>query len=366
MLKRFVSGKNFLYTQNNQHAFGFTNALYILGTPEENYLPDAVVCVPYSYKNNILNKTHSAISFYPVEKQIVLTDQEDLSEVQASQNCIPFKSLTTKAEYLKRVASLKKHIQRGDIYEINFCMEFVAENVSIDPFSVFHALNKLGSPPYAALARFNNTYIISASPELFLHKQGSRLITKPIKGTCKRGGDEASDLLLKQNLQNSLKEQTENVMIVDVARNDFSILAQKASVEVPALFAIESFKTVHQMVSTVSCRLKHEVTFKDIIHANFPMPSMTGAPKIRAMELIDSHEQFSREIYSGTLGYIDSKGDFTLSVLIRTLVYDTANKTLSFAVGSAITHLCDPEEEYQECLLKAEALLKSVNGIIAQ
>lgn len=364
MLQDKVAGKNFLYTLRNNHSSGFINALYVLGGRKTSYIPNSVIYIPYSHKNNILNTNNPPLIYYQVEECIPVKENEWHIGKDALPESIRFKSLTTKSEYLKRTASLKKHIQRGDIYEINFCLEFIAHDVSINPFEVFQKLNNLSKAPYAALAKLEDVYIMSASPELFLKKQGNTLITKPIKGTSKRYRDSDTDNRSKKELGNSIKEQTENVMVVDVARNDFSRIAEKGSVRVPALFNVETYQTVHQLVSTVTCELKQNTSFAEIIHANFPMPSMTGAPKIRAMELIDSHEQFKREVYSGTLGYIDEAGDFTISVLIRSLVYDSKTKTLRFAVGSAITHLCNPEEEYNECLLKAQALLKAVNGTI--
>ncbi len=343
---------NFLITLNNDHPEGFENSFYELGNVTDHFGENSITLITYDQHQQ----------FYPVKTKRHFT----IGELKGKETSLPLKldTLTNKQEYIKRVNALKHHIQIGDIYEINFCVEFDAKEVEIDPVSVFLKLNELAKAPYAALAKLDDTYIISASPELFLKRKGDLLITKPIKGTAKRSSDVHEDENLKQQLHLSLKERTENVMIVDVSRNDLSILAQRATVTVPKLYTIETYKTVHQMVSTVQCKLKPEQTFENIIAATFPMPSMTGAPKIRAMQLIEEFEQFKRKEYSGTLGYIDENGDLTLSVLIRTLVYNTKTKRLSFAVGSAITHLCDPEKEYDECLLKAKALLKAINGSI--
>jgi para-aminobenzoate synthetase component 1 len=199
---------------------------------------------------------------------------------------------------------------------------------------------------------------------LFLKRNGSRLITKPIKGTARRGKGREEDERLKEELHNSIKERTENVMAVDVARNDLSVIASRGSVNVNRLYNIETFETVHQMVSTVSCELKDAVGFDDIIGATFPMASMTGAPKASAMKFIDELEDFERKNYSGAMGFIDGSGDFELSVNIRSIFYNRETKSLSIAVGGAITHLSDPQREYDECLLKASALLKALNGKI--
>lgn len=289
---------------------------------------------------------------------------EMLQQVQHDkENKIEIKPTITKEEYLAKVAALKQHIQQGDIYEINYCITFEAKDAEIDPIHVFNKLNAISKASYAALVKLDKQWIISSSPELFLSKHNNKLFTKPIKGTAKRGKTFEEDEQLKQLLQNSLKEQTENVMIVDVARNDLSRIATKGSVKVDKLFDIETYEQVHQMVSTVSCELKQDITFNDIIHATFPMASMTGAPKIKAMELIDTYELYNRGAYSGAVGYINSNGDFDLNVLIRSIFYDEEKKYLSFSVGSAITAMCNPEEEYEECLLKAKAMMQVLNEL---
>ncbi len=294
--------------------------------------------------------------FIDVEKEINF-DEIIFDDIKPLQT-INIKATVTKEDYIKNVNALKHHIQQGDIYEINYCMTFEAFDVSIDPLSIYQKLNAISNAPYSALAKFDKQYIISSSPELFLTKKGNTLITKPIKGTAKRGLTEDEDVAIKESLRLNLKERTENVMIVDVVRNDLSRIAKKGSVTVKKLCDIESYQQVHQMVSTVSCDLKDNTSFNDIIQATFPMASMTGAPKIRAMQLIDDYEVYNRGPYSGALGYIDEKGDFDLSVLIRSIFYDDKTHYLSFTVGSAITALCNPEDEYEECMLKAKAMMQ--------
>ena len=273
-------------------------------------------------------------------------------------------SSISKEAYLDKVVKLKEHIQLGNIYEINYCIQFLSEQINISPLNIFFKLIELTKAPYTALVKLNNDFIISASPELFLKKVGNKLSSKPIKGTIKRGITEHEDDELKNYLHNSIKERTENVMAVDVSRNDLSIIAQRGSVNVNKLYNIESFETVHQMVSTVSCLIKPEISFHEIIDATFPMASMTGAPKLRAMTLIDEFENFERNYYSGAMGIIDSEGNYTLSVIIRSIFYNIKTQKLSIAVGGAITYLSDPEKEYEECLLKANALLKVLDAKI--
>ena len=271
-------------------------------------------------------------------------------------------SKTPKARYLQTVRELLAEIQQGNIYEINYCMEFYRESVKTNPLEVFVKLDKFAGAPYTALVKLGDEHIISASPELFLRKQGGDLYTKPIKGTAKRDADPERDKELKENLFNSLKERTENVMAVDVARNDLSQVATRGSVHVNKLYNIESYENVHQMVSTVSCKLQPAAGFEDIIKATFPMASMTGAPKISAMDLTDRREDFNRGFYSGAMGFIDNKGDFELWVVIRSVFYNSGTKRLSIAVGGAITYLSEPLTEYRECLLKAKNMMSALNA----
>ena len=313
--------------------------------------------IPYS--NPTVRKV--ACFFYEMEKaeNFVLD-----SATKSPRHEIILEAATSKKDYLQKLVYLKTQIQKGNIYEINYCMEFFSENAEIDPVSVYHKLNDLTKAPYSSLVKTGDDYIISASPELFLKKENDTLYTKPIKGTAKRGKTKEEDTTIKFNLFHNVKERTENVMAVDVARNDLSVIAKRGSVKVNKLYNIETYETVHQMVSTVSCELKDNLKFEEIISSTFPMASMTGAPKISAMKFIDETENFERNYYSGAMGIIDEKNNFELSVNIRSIFYNRKTKRLSIAVGSAITHLCDPEKEYEECLLKAEALLKALNARI--
>jgi para-aminobenzoate synthetase component 1 len=262
----------------------------------------------------------------------------------------------TKQEYLDAFHEIKRHILRGDIYEINYCQEFFATDTRIDPTTIFEKLNVAAEAPFSAFCRLNDHYILSSSPERFLRKKGNELITQPIKGTIKRSTDKIEDEELKNRLRNDRKEQNENVMIVDLVRNDLSRLAKKGTVQVDELFGIYSFRQVHQMVSTVSCELKDNITISDILRATFPMGSMTGAPKVSAMRLIEQFENTKRGLYSGAIGYIDPDGNFDFSVVIRSILYNASEQYLSFMTGSAITSKAEAGQEYEECLLKAKAM----------
>jgi para-aminobenzoate synthetase component 1 len=275
---------------------------------------------------------------------------------------IKFSARTNKENYLKNVVKIKSLLQQGEIYEMNYCQEYFAENIKINnPFEMYFKLNNITKAPFSAFLNTENHQVFCGSPERFLQKKGNKLISQPIKGTAARGNSEKEDLANKETLQNKQKERSENIMIVDLVRNDFSKIAQKNSVTVDELCAIYSFETVHQMISTVSCEVKENTSFTDIIRASFPMGSMTGAPKLNAMKYIDELEDFSRGIYAGSIGYIEPNGDFDFNVIIRSLVFNKEDKYLSCAVGGAITILSEPEEEYAECQTKIGKIINAFN-----
>lgn len=270
-------------------------------------------------------------------------------------------SRVDKVDYIEAVRSIKEHIQYGDVYEMNYCIEHYAENVAIDPALVFKKLNQNNPAPFSCFCKCDGKYLISASPERFLKKTGSKVISQPMKGTIKRGADEAEDIELKTQLRVSEKERAENVMIVDLVRNDLSKTAKPKSVEVEELFGVYTFPQVHQMISTVKAQAKEDVHPVDIIKSAFPMGSMTGAPKVRAMQLIEEFEITKRGLFSGSVGYFTPEGDFDLNVVIRSIVFNSENKYLSFMTGGAITINSDPDKEYEECKLKAQALIEALS-----
>lgn len=261
----------------------------------------------------------------------------------------------SKSEYIEKINEIKKHIQRGDIYEMNFCFDFYAENVDINPFSIFEKLYGISKAPFSSLTKIDDLYLICCSPERFIKKEGDKIISQPMKGTAPRNADPVIDEENKNRLLHSKKEQNENVMIVDLVRNDLSKIATNGSVKVEELFGVKSFATVHQMISTIQC-INDDKNLVEMLEATFPMGSMTGAPKKKVLELINEYEKNARGIYSGTIGILEENGDFDLAVIIRSIVYDAKNKYLSFSVGSAITAGCDAEMEYEECLLKAQTM----------
>ena len=267
---------------------------------------------------------------------------------------VQWQAKTSQSQYLENIEAIKRHIVDGDFYEMNHCIAFTATS-EIDPYQAFLALNAIAPAPFASFVKDGDRYLLCASPERFIGLKNGTLYSQPIKGTRKRSHDER-DAERVSELRNSEKDRAENVMIVDLVRNDMSRVCDAGSVVVPELCEVYTFSHVHQLISTVEGRLKHGMGLKDILHATFPMGSMTGAPKIAVMQHTEDLENFSRGLYSGTVGYV-WKGSMDLNVVIRSLLYQSKTHELQYAVGGAITYDSVAEDEYQECLDKAETVL---------
>lgn len=281
------------------------------------------------------------------------------TEVQTSNSSFgKAEASVTKANYLQHVEALRMHIEEGDCYEINFCQEFHGDVLVWNPVQTFLELNKVSPKPFACFQKHEANYILSASPERFIKKEGSKIISQPIKGTRPRGKSTQEDEALKKELRLSEKEMAENMMIVDLVRNDLARTAKTGSVKVEEMFGIYSFQQVHQMISTVVSEIKEDIHFTDVIKHAFPMGSMTGAPKVKVMQLIEHYENTKRGAFSGAAGYLKPSGDFDFNVLIRSLFVNELLAKYSFQVGSAITYDSDANQEYDECLLKAKALFE--------
>jgi len=288
---------------------------------------------------------------------VSINDQNDAltTELEVKSN-IHIKLRIFKDDYFRRVSKMLNHIHRGDIYEANFCQEFYAENTQIDPVRTYQKLNSITRAPFATFLKINDKYLLSSSPERYIKKQGNKIISQPIKGTSKRSLNIKEDKLLIKALKSDEKERAENIMIVDLVRNDLSKSALKGSVEVEELCKVYSFDQVHQMISTVTAEVPVTKNPVDIIKETFPMGSMTGAPKVSAMRIIEQLEATKRGLYSGAVGYFTPESDFDFNVVIRSILYNQSAKYVSFSVGSAITAKAIPEKEYEECLLKAKAM----------
>ncbi|NDV14819.1 aminodeoxychorismate synthase component I [Muricauda sp. TY007] len=287
-------------------------------------------------------------------EEITNGQQSELSIEQS--DAIKIKMRIHKDAYFEKANRFLEHIHRGDIYEANFCQEFYAEDVSFDPWETYQKLNSISDPPFAVFARLRDKYLMCASPERYIKKMGQKVISQPIKGTARRGNDEFEDKIIKKELSQDPKERSENIMITDLVRNDLSKSALKGSVQVEELCKPYTFKQVHQLISTIVSKVSTDKNIVEIIKETFPMGSMTGAPKISAMNIIEDLEETKRGLYSGAVGYFDPLGDFDFNVVIRSILYNATKKYVSFSVGSAITSKSDPEREYEECLLKAKAM----------
>lgn len=291
--------------------------------------------------------------FSSIEKTELICPPSDYSNIKLEKRI-------SKEEYLENLRVIKNHILKGDVYELNYCQEFFIEDFQADPVKMFLRLREISPSPFSAYYKLYDKLLLCASPERFMRKQGDKLISQPIKGTIRRGTSDKEDEEMKRKLLDDPKEQSENVMIVDIVRNDLSRSCKAGSVKAEELFGIYTYPQVHQMISTVTGELDHSVHIVDSIKNTFPMASMTGAPKIKAMKLIDRYESFKRGLFSGSVGYISPDGNFDFNVVIRSMLYNSTEKYLSFSTGSAITFNSVPEKEYDECLLKAKAMLKAL------
>jgi para-aminobenzoate synthetase component I len=341
-------------------AYDLKNEIEKLSSEHSEYIgfPDLFffepeVIIRLTVNEIIIEADDPAAVFSAINQSDVLTKPGIIKKDIKIQNRI------SRNEYIHIIDKLKQHILRGDCYEINFCQEFFAENAGINPVEVYKKLSVLSPNPFSALYKVDSSWLLCASPERFLKKQGKRILSQPIKGTSKRNLlDSLEDDKSKSGLKNSEKDRSENVMVVDLVRNDLAKICEKGTVKVDELYGIYSFPQVHQMVSTVSGELKNAISFSEIIKATFPMGSMTGAPKLRVMELIEEYESTKRGIFSGAVGYISPNGDFDFNVVIRSIMYNTDSKYLSIIAGSGITFSSDPEKEWEECMMKAEAMKK--------
>ena len=291
-----------------------------------------------------------------------LSERELLEEIKGfpipeiQENIGKLEAKVSFEQYCQNVEAIKNHIIEGNIYELNYCIEFFSENTRIAPIKRYRYLCRLSPMPFSAMLKVEDKYVLCASPERFLKKEAQKLISQPIKGTIKRGSSPEEDQANYQALKNSEKEIAENMMIVDLVRNDLARSAVIGSTKATELFGIYAFQQVFQMISTIEAEISSDISPQKAIAHAFPMGSMTGAPKIRAMELIEKYENSKRGVFSGAIGYFSPQGDFDFNVVIRSIFYDATHQKLSFQVGSAITYDAQAEEEYQECLLKAQAI----------
>ena len=323
------------------------------------HFPDLFFFQPkklFLLKGNQLEVRYLQLCVDEIESDLI--DIENNCQLSIVNYQLSIQQRISKESYIAKVNQLLEHIHRGDIYEANFCMEFYAENAIIESVKIYQKLNAISKPPFAIFFKNNEQYLLCASPERYLRKEGNKVISQPIKGTAKRFSDLVLDENSKTELETNPKERSENIMIVDLVRNDLSHTAIKGSVEVEELCGIYTFEQVHQMISTVVSNVSTTTSPVEILRTTFPMGSMTGAPKISAMKIIEELEETKRGLYSGAVGYFSPENDFDFNVVIRSILYNAQEKYVSFSVGSAITSQSNPEQEYEECLLKAKAMFE--------
>jgi para-aminobenzoate synthetase component I len=304
-----------------------------------------------------LNNHSLVIESYSLQPEAIFTEITAVKPSIEKSSPIKTTPSISKDIYLSTIENLLLHIQKGDCYEINYCQEFHSIDTAIDAVKLYAQLTALSPTPFACYYKENESHLICASPERWLKKQGNTIISQPIKGTVKRElANIEKDELLKNQLFHSSKDRSENVMVVDLVRNDFSRVCKAGTVQVDELYGIYSFPQVHQMISTISGQLLEGIGIEALVESGFPMGSMTGAPKKKVMELIQQYEPIQRGIFSGAVGYINPNKDFDFNVVIRSILYNSQNHYLSYLVGSGITIYSNPEQEYEECLLKAKAI----------
>lgn len=351
------------YQSNQDWLFGHFsyeyNAKHVKGSQQKNpinfseaffFRPDHILTLDEEWLQIESLSTEPAIIF----DQLIATKATKINKAP-----VRIQAGMSKENYITTIQQLQAHIQQGDCYEINFCQEFHSDNTLVNPIALYKQLTDLSPTPFACYYKENEAHLICASPERWLKKTGDKIISQPIKGTVKRAiSNTAKDEALKKELLQSSKDRSENVMVVDLVRNDFSRVCKAGTVKVDELFGIYSFPQVHQMISTISGQLMDGVGINELVETGFPMGSMTGAPKKKVMELIHQYEPIERGIFSGAVGYINPNKDFDFNVVIRSLLYNSQNNYLSYLVGSGITIYSNPELEYEECLLKASAMEK--------
>lgn len=326
------------------------------GFPEITFFKPDILVIENNAGLHIYSDTQEPDSIY----QLLHSDIVNSDQAHFKISSVEIRQRTPKEKYLHQVGSIIEDIRDGNYYEINYCQEFYVEGLTADPFVLFEKMNQKTKMPFASFLKLDRKYILCCSPERYLKKKGRQWLSQPIKGTSARSTSEDVDHKNKLKLEHSEKERAENLMIVDLVRNDLRRSSKTGTVKVDELCKVYSFIPVHQMISTISAELQDEVHPITALKRTFPMGSMTGAPKIETMKRIDQLEDTKRNVYSGCMGYINPDGDFDFNVVIRTLIYNTETAYASYHAGSAITYDSDPQSEYEECLLKAQTFFSLV------
>lgn len=356
---------DFLSKNNDRYIFGFfsydikdvhTRSLLNEGKTK---FPDLIL---FAAKNVVIQNKSNQLYYGSYNDFVELEKPSHDDEFDLQMTGLTLEPNVDETTYIQHIKQIKAHIQQGDFYELNYCMEYSGDLPNIESKKLFKKLMDVTKAPFSAFVDTPVCTVLSGSPERFINRRGDVITSQPIKGTSKRGQTPEADHIIAETLVNDEKEIAENVMIVDLVRNDLSKIAKKDSVRVPELCKLYSFKTVHQLISTVQCCVKEGVSFSDILEATFPMGSMTGAPKINAIKYAAHYESFNRGVYSGAVGMIEPNGNFDFNVVIRSIVLNKVNESIHVGIGGAITIKSDPKREYEECNLKYEAIRKLLNA----
>lgn len=351
---------------SNQYVFGYLgyDAKTDFYTSEESSNPDfhqhpeSIFYVP----KHIVLKKNGNLMYFGTQAGFNEFKSLDFAVHRAAKSTSPLKLICTTnfTDYKKSIEIIHDHLQQGNIYEMNYCINFTSTHSELNIIESYKKLKQNTKAPFSTLFKFNDTVVLSASPERFFTKRDKTILSQPIKGTAPRDSDITIDKQIQNDLLNNQKEISENIMIVDLVRNDLSRIADKQSVSVPELCKLYSFETVHQLISTVKAKIPNQLTFSEIAKHLFPMGSMTGAPKLSAIQIIEDVETFKRNIYSGTIGFIDPINNMDFNVVIRSIIHNLNTKTTSISVGGAITIKSTAKGEYDECLLKLKKIEESI------
>src|SRR5690349_3707528 len=295
---------------------------------------------------------------FPLAWAGVYSARSDPAEIRSNGSSNPWLPAITEPEYNESITRIKNLIAAGHTYQVNYSFP-LNSSFTGDPLAWYHHLRAAQTANYSAYLDLGRYKVLSLSPELFFERRGERVVTKPMKGTVQRGRTPDEDERLAQWLRNSIKNRAENVMIVDLLRNDLGKVAIAGGVRVSSLFDLEQFETVWQMTSTVEATLREGTSLAQLMGALFPCGSVTGAPKIRTMQIIRELERFPRGPYTGTIGLLRPGGDCTFNVAIRTVVLDTETNIATCSVGGGITIDSTAAEEYEECLIKSRFLTRT-------
>ncbi len=360
----------YLRQHEQQWLFGhvgyyFGDEVATVRKPDPTGFPDLFFFQP----EIVIRLSSEGLSITGVDPELIfseITRPENVEDLTTKgRSPIHIRSRLDRQQYIDVIEKLRSHILRGDCYEINYCMEFFADDVDIDPLEVYNRLGGLSPNPFSSMYRIKDRWLLCASPERYLKRAGDVVISQPIKGTSRRKVQDGevlqpSDAQDRDKLYHSAKDRSENVMVVDLVRNDLSRFCIEGSVEMEELYGIYTFPQVHQMISTIRGRVVPGTNFADMLRHSFPMGSMTGAPKRRVMELIGQYEDSARGLFSGSLGYIAPSGDLDFNVVIRSILYNQSSGHLSMPAGSGITFYSNAADEWEECQLKAEAMQKAI------